>query len=247
MVVAVIQQLSTSSVLIRSAVQLASSLNKPLGLLLSNGVELGALRVRENLADEVEVFHVAQGEDLIEFCESKEVSFLFIQHSGNRSREVRRLLSLCRGLRIPYCFFKDTYSELDMRKVLLPVSFLEEELEKAQFASAFGRFCHSEIRIMVANDYGSKAKNNVRKMKTLFDKFDFVYTEETGRKDSFKVELEAARIAAGAGVGMVIVSASRDYGLDDIIWGPKEQKVIQASEVPVLLVNPRGDLYALCD
>ena len=35
--------------------------------------------------------------------------------------------------------------------------------------------------------------------------------------------------------------------LDDIIFGPKEQHMVKKSEKPVLLVNPRGDLYALCD
>jgi len=46
---------------------------------------------------------------------------------------------------------------------------------------------------------------------------------------------------------MIIVSASRDYGLDDILFGPKEYHVVKKSDIPVLLVNPRGDLYALCD
>jgi hypothetical protein len=45
---------------------------------------------------------------------------------------------------------------------------------------------------------------------------------------------------------MLIISASRDYGLDDIFFGPKELKVIRQSPVPVMVINPRKDLYTLC-
>jgi len=58
---------------------------------------------------------------------------------------------------------------------------------------------------------------------------------------------EAVAKAEKEKYGIVLLSASRDYGLDDIIFGPKERHLIQKSTVPVLLVNPRGDLYALCD
>ena len=84
-------------------------------------------------------------------------------------------------------------------------------------------------------------------MKSLFDKFDFKYTMEKATKDSFKVETEAIQVAENEQAGIIIVSASRDYGLDDMIFGPKEYHLVKKSTVPVLLVNPRGDLYTLCD
>ena len=84
-------------------------------------------------------------------------------------------------------------------------------------------------------------------MKELFDKFDFKYTLDKGTKDSFKVEAESIQVAEKEHAGIIIVSASRDYGLDDLLFGPKEYHVVKKSSVPVLLVNPRGDLYALCD
>jgi nucleotide-binding universal stress UspA family protein len=144
-------------------------------------------------------------------------------------------------------FYKDSFGLLDVKKVVLPIGFLEEELEKAQFAAAFGRFCDSEIKMLLANDYGSKAATNAEKMKDLFDKFDFKYSLDKAKKDSFKVEAESIQVAENEQAGIIIVSASRDYGLDDILFGPKEYHVVKKSPVPVLLINPRGDLYALCD
>jgi len=182
---------------------------------------------------------------LSEICDELDVSFLFIQLSDNKF--IRSQLKTCRELRIPYLFYKDSFDALDLTKVILPIGFLEEELEKAQFAAAFGRFCGSEIKMLLANDYGSKAVANAEKMKELFDKFDFNYTLEKATKDSFKVEAESVQVAENEKAGIIIVSTSRDYGLDDIWFGSKEYHVIKKSTIPVLLVNPRGDLYALCD
>jgi hypothetical protein len=84
-------------------------------------------------------------------------------------------------------------------------------------------------------------------MKELFDKFDFRYRQEKASTDSFSVEKEAVARAQREGYGVVIISASRDYGLDDLLLGPKELHLVRKSTVPLLLVNPRGDLYTLCD
>ncbi|HRG03930.1 MAG TPA: universal stress protein, partial [Paludibacteraceae bacterium] len=67
------------------------------------------------------------------------------------------------------------------------------------------------------------------------------------QSDSFKLDKEAVKAARENDYGIVIISASRDYGLDDLLFGPKEYHLIRRSDVPLLLVNPRGDLYTLCD
>ena len=129
----------------------------------------------------------------------------------------------------------------------MPYSFLKEELEKAQFASAFGRFCHSEITLLLANDYGSKAAATTEKMKLLFEKFQLNFTQKKAKSDSFKLDKEAVKMAEENGYGIVLISASRDYGLDDLLFGPKEYHLVKKSTIPLMLVNPRSDLYALCD
>ena len=201
----------------------------------------------QNLTDTLLTVRNSKTNTLSSICEELDTSFLFIQVANGQSRSIRSLLNDCRDLRIPYLFHKDSFSELILKKVILPIGFLEEELEKAQFAAAFGRFCNSEIIMLLANDYGSKAMTNAKKMTLLFDKFHLNYTLEKAMKDSFKVEAESILVAEREQGGIIIVSASRDYGLDDILFGPKEYHIVKKSPVPVLLVNPRGDLYALCD
>jgi hypothetical protein len=251
MILVHIQQIDTAKVLLRSASILATQLIKTFGV-------LSFVDADENIAareDELKALwpetqitvRNSKTNILSAVCEELDASFLFIQLPNGHTKSIRTLLNDCRDLRIPYLFYKDSFPELDLKKVILPIGFLEEELEKAQFAAAFGRFCNSEIRMLLANDYGSKAATNADRMKQLFDKFDFRYTLDKATKDSFKVEAESILVAEKEQAGMIIVSASRDYGLDDILFGPKEYHVVKKSSVPVLLVNPRGDLYALCD
>jgi hypothetical protein len=256
MVLVYIQQLNTAKVLLQSASTLALQLLKTFGVLSfvdsddlvpEREAELKAVLNNLNLAETPLFVRNSKPHVLSEVCEEVEASFLFVQVADAETKSIRNLLNGCRDLRIPYLFHKDSFSALDLRKVILPIGFLEEELEKAQFAAAFGRFCHSEIKMLLANDYGSKAAVNADKMKQLFDKFDFEYSLEKATKDSFKVDAESIQVAGREQAGMTIVSASRDYGLDDILFGPKEYHIVKKSTIPVLLVNPRGDLYALCD
>ena len=185
--------------------------------------------------------------DFTEFMEEYEQRAVIFELDGNgRYRNCKKALKLCRQLRIPYYFVKPE-QKIDYKRVLVPVGFLVEEREKGVFSSGMGRFFQSEILLMTANDYGSRAKENTKGIKTLLDKFSIKYTDIEAKKNSFKVEIEAVKRAEELNAGLLLISASREYGMDDIIFGPKEQKVIGKSTVPVMVINPRKDLYALCD
>lgn len=256
MVLVFIQNISSSNHLLRNASELAAQLGKTFGVLsfvnsdaeiATREAEIKELTERLSIAPDFSTIQNADLKSLTEICETNEVSFLFLQLTAYRSKSIQTLLNACRELRIPYLLHKDNFELFDLKKVIMPVNFLEEEVEKAQFASAFGRFCNSEVVLLQANDYGSKAARNVERMKELFEKFTFAFGIQKAQKDSFKVDIEAVYLAEKENYGLVIASASREYSLDDIIFGPKEQHMVKKSIKPVLLVNPRGDLYALCD
>ncbi len=225
MIACLIQDKNTSQIIEESASRLAKSLGK--------------------------TFQVAYIDDkvgaLSTYCEANDVSFLFIQLIENKRVKIQKILTACRDLRIPYLLFKNSFELLQTNKIVVPVNFLEEEVEKAQFASAFGRFCHSEIYILQANDYGSKATTNVSRMCELFEKFSLKVHVEKAKSDSFKVEKEALNKALEMNAGIILITASREYGLDDILFGPKELHLVQKSNLALLIINPRADLYALCD
>lgn len=177
-----------------------------------------------------------------------EAAFLIFELSSkNSSKEIQYHLNNCKPLRIPYFFVKPEIAPVKFNKVLVPVGFLTEEKEKGIFASKLARFCNSSITLLKAKDYGSKAERSVNQIQSLFEKLDVQCEIKQAHKDSFKVQHEASLRASNGDADLIIITASREYGLDDIFFGPPERKIIKTAGIPVMVLNPRPDLYVLCD
>lgn len=182
--------------------------------------------------------------DVADVLEQLDASLLVVELTNKLSVQI--YLDAFRALRIPYLFVR-AGQKPNFEKVALPISFLIEDKEKGPFAAAFGRFFKSQLVIFQPKDYGTKALQNIDAIKTLLDSFQLNYEVRKASKDSNGVEREAANWAASGEAGLVLVSASREYGLDDLLFGSKERKMITRTNVPIMLINPRGDLYTLCD
>lgn len=182
--------------------------------------------------------------DVADVVEQLDASLLVVELTNKLS--VQTYLDAFRALRIPYLFVR-AGQKPNFEKVALPISFLIEDKEKGPFAAAFGRFFKSQLVIFQPKDYGTKALQNIDAIKTLLDSFQLNYEVRKASKVSNGVEREAANWAASGEAGLVLVSASREYGLDDLLFGSKERKMITRTNVPIMLINPRGDLYTLCD
>ena len=182
--------------------------------------------------------------DVADVVEQLDASLLVVELTNKLSVQI--YLDAFRALRIPYLFVR-AGQKPNFEKVALPISFLIEDKEKGPFAAAFGRFFKSQLVIFQPKDYGTKALQNIDAIKTLLDSFQLNYEVRKASKDSNGVEREAANWAASGEAGLVLVSASREYGLDDLLFGSKERKMITRTNVPIMLINPRGDLYTLCD
>lgn len=175
----------------------------------------------------------------------------------NNKRVIQRHLNECREERRPYVFVTSTMTVKPLRRLLVPVSMLEEETYKAEICTYIARKTGAHIILLQANDYGSHAKQNVNRIVTHINKVnERLKTEEAdpisyeivlARKDSFSLIQEAAERQRDFQHDLLILTASRDYGLDDLLFGPPERKAIQRALVPVMLVNPREDLFSLCD
>ena len=184
--------------------------------------------------------------NISETCAKHDVSFLFIAIQ-NKKKYIQKALNECRELRIPYTFITENTKQISFGNIIAPIGFLEEEVEKAHYLSHIVRFLNADITLLRANDVGSRAEKNTNKICVALDKFELKYKVEIAKKDSFKVEYDGLELANKKQAGLLIILASRDYGLDDILFGPKERHIILKSTTPVMLINPRADLYTLCD
>lgn len=171
----------------------------------------------------------------------------------NKARTIQGHLNASREERRPYVFVTPTMTVKPLRRLLVPVSMLEEETYKAEICTYLARKTGAHIILLQANDYGSHARQNVNRIITHIEKVNerietpVTYEVVMARKDSFSLTKEASERQRDFQHDLLILTASRDYGLDDILFGPPERKAIQRALVPVMLVNPREDLFSLCD
>ena len=186
------------------------------------------------------------------FNSEMEADFLFYATSA-KARSVQHWLDLSRELRIPYLILTPAMhypTDAVLRNVLAPVTMLEEEVHKAELLSHLARFTGATLTLLTAHDYGSRARTNTGKIRTFLETRQkelgktFVINEQTAKSDSMSLHKEVMNQRTA---DLIVWTASRDYGLDDLIFGPAERKLILHSAVPVVLLNPRGDLFSLCD
>ena len=176
---------------------------------------------------------------------------------ANDRRTIQRHLDECREERRPYVFITNTMTVKPLNRLLVPVSMLEEETYKAEICTYLARKTGAHIILLKAHDYGSHAQQNVNRIVTHIEKISQQLTANSkqpisyeiveARKDSFSLIREASERQRDFRHDLLILTASREYGLDDVLFGPPERKAIQRALVPVMLVNPRADLFSLCD
>ena len=179
-----------------------------------------------------------------------------VEHCDGTRRDVQRVLDACREERRPYVITTPLTSSLSpLTSILVPVTMLEEEVYKAEICTYLARKTGAHLILLRANDYGSKAKRNMQRIITHIQTIaertgeTITYEERVATGDSFHIHKALHLIASSpdSPIALTLLTASREYGLDDWLFGPPEQYVIRKSPVPVMLVNPRADLFSLCD
>ena len=175
-----------------------------------------------------------------------------VEYCDNNRRDIQRILDACREERRPYVITTPLTSNLSpLTSILVPVTMLEEEVYKAEICTYLARKTGAHLILLRANDYGSKAIQNTQRIITHIQTIaertgeSITYEERIAHGDSFHIHKELHNYPTDC--QLILLTASREYGLDDWLFGPPEQYVIRHSKVPVMLINPRADLFSLCD
>ena len=193
-----------------------------------------------------------------------------VEYCDDSRRDIQRVLDACREERRPYLVIKndelrikndspadtENHSKFKIQNskltsILVPVSMLEEEVYKAEICTYLARKTGAHLILLRARDYGSKAKQNMQRIITHIQTVaertgtQITYEEQVAKRDSFSFHKD---FHSGEWKhDLLLLTASREYGLDDWLFGPPELYAIRHSQVPVMLVNPRADLFSLCD
>ena len=175
-----------------------------------------------------------------------------VEYCDRTRRSIQSVLDSCRDERRPYMVQTDSQATITkLSRILVPVSMLEEEVYKAEICTYLARKTGAHLILLRARDYGNKAKQNMRRIITHIETIvertgeKISYEEQVAKRDSFSFHKDFH--SEEWNHDLLLLTASREYGLDDWLFGPPESYAIRQSQVPVLLVNPREDLFSLCD
>ncbi len=169
------------------------------------------------------------------------------------SNKLKSKLSALQLSSIPFLFVKSSHEEeLKYNKVLLPVDFRKVMKDTSLWASYFGRFNESSILVLSASDTDSDQSRNVSKnlkfIKKLLSNLQLNVQFKEAKNGSFRLNKEALQVCDKSESNIIISPSSKNISLIDVIIGLPEKKIIKkANETPVLLINPKRDMYILCD
>ena len=166
-----------------------------------------------------------------------------------------QVLNLFGGCKIAYLTVQSPLSDPSAyRHVGYGIDFRKESKEKLIWASYFSRFNHSRLTMLHFNytDEGLHTKwhNNVRFMNKFFSGLSVTYDQQVVSGRALFPETLVCDAAAHIGCGLLISVTTDTRDLDIIEWfaGTQERRTIRnPHRIPVLYINPRNDIYVLCD
>lgn len=134
------------------------------------------------------------------------------------------------------------------------VDFRKESKEKLIWASYFARFNHSRLHMLHFDytDEGLRGKwqNNVRFMNKFFKSVNVACDARVVSGRALFPETRICAAASESGCDLLISVTTDTRDLDIVEWfaGVAEQRTIRnTAQLPVLYLNPRDDIYVLCD
>ena len=172
--------------------------------------------------------------------------------SPTRPRRVLKLFSQCK---IAYLTVQAPLTDpAAYNSVAFSIDFNKESKEKLIWASYFARFNHSQLSMIhfQYSDSGLHYKwhNNILFMDKFFAGLNVSYNAIPINGKPVYPETAVCRAAAESGCGLLISVTTDSRNRDVLEWfaGVQEDRTIRNPHLlPVLFINPRNDIYVLCD
>lgn len=157
----------------------------------------------------------------------------------------------------PDCFTSSHISVPDhpFQNVAFSVDFKKESKDKLIWASYFARFNASTLHVLYDDytDEGLKAKwfNNMKFLKKIFDNLAVTFTPhqiKVGRALFPETVMLDKAVEMRCDLMVSVTTDRRAIDTLEFFIGTQEQRIIKnRHNLPVLFINPRDDIYVLCD
>lgn len=140
----------------------------------------------------------------------------------------------------------------DYNDVAMVVDFKKESKDKFIWSSYFPRFIGSRMHVLYL-DYKdqflhSKWYANMQQLHKLYTGLEVTFQPHIIGSNSTFPDTEALRFANGQGYKLLICVTTKERDTLEFFIGTQELRTItNRYNIPILFLNPREDLYVLCD
>jgi hypothetical protein len=163
-----------------------------------------------------------------------------------------KLVTDYRNIRVPLIVVHDTMPRKTMySNIILPLDFNRESKEKSAWAGHISTLNQSKVRILIRayKDayFAASLRNNLVLVKKLYKNLEVDYDIIKEPNITVDIDKYAVEFAWLNNADLLVIMATKDIAVDDLLLGLKEKKIIDNKyKLPVMLINPRDDLYLPC-
>lgn len=195
--------------------------------------------------------------DKLLFALAKKTETILIIIGHNKSitslgKSISSTLRKLRKSRTPFLMTPQALHSRSFKDVVYVMGYLKQEKEKILWASYFGRIYKSNINVIVPNAsdqfFKTGVNGNMATMEKLYKNIDITHENIPLKFNIHKIYKEAIIYARDKNAGAFITLSTLRPDIFDFFGGSIEKKLIcNKHDVPILCINPRDDLYILCN
>jgi hypothetical protein len=163
-----------------------------------------------------------------------------------------KLVTDYRNLRVPLIVVHDIMPRKSMySNIILPLDFNRESKEKSAWAGHISTLNQSKVRILIRaykdSYFAASLRNNLVLVKKLYKNLEVDYDIVKEPDITVDIDKYAVEYAWLNNADLLVIMATKDIAVDDLLLGLKEKKIVNNKyKLPVMLINPRDDLYLPC-
>jgi hypothetical protein len=154
---------------------------------------------------------------------------------------------------IPFLFVDNRLdSPPDFSRIVYPVDIRRQNRDVLKWILYFGKYHHSEIIAIGANDKSASNKRMVAghltSLKNMLVKYNVSHKIYRGSLNSLRIHNEGLETAIQLHAGLLVLLGSSVITLLDMLIGLPEKKIInRAKNMSILVINPRKETYLVCE
>ena len=139
-----------------------------------------------------------------------------------------------------------------LKDVAMAIDFKKESKDKLIWSSYFPRFCECSMHVLYY-DYKDEFLHNkwyatMTQLHKLYNDLDIKFQPHVIESKSTFLDINAMRFVESNGYGLLIAVTTKEKdGLEFFIGVQEKRTIVNKAHIPILFLNPREDLYVLCD